>query len=104
MFHNQSKHSDVKHLLIQLQNSKCNIDEFDITVLIKYLESIVGGEEDVEKEQNRLIAELDSNFKNLQTEVDNVQNKLTDEVDVDIDQLLAVNDADARFFGVRGIE
>ena len=27
-------------LLIQLQNSKCNIDEFDITVLIKYLESI----------------------------------------------------------------
>jgi hypothetical protein len=28
----------------------------------------------------------------------------TSRFDVDIDQLLAVNDADARFFGVRGIE
>lgn len=54
---------------------------------IKHLESIVGGEEDVEKEQNRLITELDTNFKNLQTEVDKVKKQLTDEVDVDIAQL-----------------
>ena len=54
---------------------------------IAYLETIVGGEEDAEKEQNRLIAELDTNFKNLQTEVAKVQKQLTDTVDVNIAQL-----------------
>ena len=54
---------------------------------IAYLETIIGREEDAEKEQNRLITELDTNFKNLQTEVAKVQKHLTDEVDVNITQL-----------------
>ena len=54
---------------------------------IAYLESIVGGEEAAEEEQNRLIAELKANFTTLQTAIDGVQTYLTNNVDVAIDKL-----------------
>ena len=54
---------------------------------IAYLESIVGGEEAVEEEQNERITELEKSFVTLQTNITNVQKYLTDTVDVNITQL-----------------
>ena len=54
---------------------------------IAYLESIVGGEEAGEEEQNKRITELETSFTTLQTNITNVQKYLTDTVDVNIAQL-----------------
>ena len=54
---------------------------------IAYLESIVGGEEAAEAEQNERITELEKSFTTLQTDITNVQKYLTDTVDVNITQL-----------------
>ena len=54
---------------------------------IAYLESVVGREEAGETEQDRRITELETSFITLQTDVTNVQNYLTDTVDINIAQL-----------------
>ena len=54
---------------------------------IAYLESIVGGEEAGEAEQDRRISEVEGSLKTLQGEVTKVQTYLTDTVDVNIAQL-----------------
>ena len=54
---------------------------------IAYLETIVGGEEAGEAEQDRRISEVEGSLKTLQGEVTKVQTYLTDTVYVNIDQL-----------------
>lgn len=54
---------------------------------IVYLESIVGGEEAGEAEQDRRISEVEGSLKTLQGEVTKVQTYLTDTVEVNIAQL-----------------
>ena len=54
---------------------------------IAYLESIVGGEEAGEAEQDRRISEVEESLKTLQGEVTKVQTYLTNTVDVNIAQL-----------------
>lgn len=54
---------------------------------IRYLESIVGGEEEGEAEQDRRISEVEKELKTLQGKVTEVQTYLTDTVDVNIEKL-----------------
>ena len=54
---------------------------------IKYLESIVGSEEEGEAEQDRRISEVEEELKTLQDEITKVQTYLTDTVDVNIEEL-----------------
>lgn len=54
---------------------------------IKYLESIVGSEEDVETEQNNKIEALETSFQNLQTSINELKDYLNNTVDVNIETL-----------------
>ena len=54
---------------------------------IAYLESIVGGEEAGEAEQDRRISEVEKELKTLQDKVTEVRTYLTDTVDVSIEEL-----------------
>lgn len=65
------------------------IDGFQKTVIegIKWLESVVGGEEEAEEEQNNRIQTLEEASQNLQTSLTNLSNYLHDTVEVDIDIL-----------------
>lgn len=65
------------------------IDGFQRTVIegIKWLESVVGGEEEAEEEQNNRIQALEEASQNLQTSLTNLSNYLHDTIEVDIDIL-----------------
>lgn len=65
------------------------IDGFKKTLIdgIKALEDIIGGELDVETEQDKRITDLESNHMALRTSLEDVQNYISDTVDININQL-----------------
>lgn len=54
---------------------------------IRYLESIIGSEEDVETEQNSKIEALETSFQDLQTSITGLKDYLDNTVDVNIETL-----------------
>ena len=54
---------------------------------IRYLESIIGSEEDVETEQNSKIEALETSFQDLQTSINGLKDYLDNTVDVNIETL-----------------
>ena len=70
-----------------------------ITIIdgIKYLESIVGGEQEGEEEQNERLAALEKDYKKLDGELSNLKTYLEETIEIDIDAL------DARLTSVEGI-
>jgi hypothetical protein len=54
---------------------------------IRYLESIIGSEEDVETEQNSKIEALETSFQDLQTSINDLKDYLGNTVDVNIETL-----------------
>lgn len=65
------------------------IDGFKKTLIdgIKALEDIIGGELDVETEQDKRITDLESNHMALRTSLEDVQNYISNTVDININQL-----------------
>ncbi|MEE1517757.1 MAG: hypothetical protein UF228_09205, partial [Lachnospiraceae bacterium] len=65
------------------------IDGFQKSLVdgIKYLESVVGGEEEGEEEQNNRLNTLESLTSDLVSDLEEVKDYLTETIEVDIDSL-----------------
>ena len=65
------------------------IDNYQKTLAegLQYLESVIGGEQDAESEQNGRLELLEQHTNTLQTSLDELQNYLKNSIEVDIDKL-----------------
>ena len=65
------------------------IDGFQKSIIdgIKYLETVIGGEEEGEEEQNNRLTELETLTKKTVTNLDNLKDYITNTVDVNVEKL-----------------